>query len=378
MDGLKNVTAYINGLGIVKTNIGISDGKIEYIGNNESIIDNNLILSDNGILVAGFIDRHVHGASGFDCMDANFNALNEISKSLSKEGVTAFLPTTMTERDENIKNALLSISLAKQKGVDGAEIIGVHLEGPFISAEYAGAQDVNNIKVPSINLFEQYVCASDNLIKLVTIAPEVCGAIELIEYLNEMGVKTSVGHSSATYEQVLNGIKAGINSVTHTFNAQNKAENGVSGSAVKMDELYTEIICDLVHVSKERINELLQKKKSDKILLITDAMRAKNMSDGVYTLGGNNVYVTNGEARLSNGRLAGSLLNMNVAIKNMVVKLGVSFENAVDFATVNVANSLGITNKGQIKVGFDADFTLLDNDFNVLYTVNRGKIVYKK
>lgn len=380
MKGLKNVKVYIKNVGIVKTNIGIENGRIAYIGNEENIEP---IFETDGIVVPGFIDEHIHGAGGADAMDGTVEALQTISEFLAKEGTTGFLATTMTQSPENITNALKAVKKVREKGeYKGAEVLGVHLEGPFISPKHVGAQPLEYVATPDAELFDKYNEASGNSIKIVTLAPEVEGGLGLVKHLSNIGVVASVGHTGGKYADVVNAVAAGATNVTHTYNAQtglHHREAGVVGAAMLLDELNCEMICDTIHVSVPAIKLVIKNKPHDKYTLITDAMRAKGMPDGKSELGGQEVFVNNGEARLADGTLAGSVLKMNVAVKNLVEKAGVPFTDAIDFATYNPAKNIGVLNeRGTIEVGKRADLTVLNSDFEVLYTLVNGKIVYKK
>lgn len=380
MKGLKNVKVYIKNVGIVKTNIGIENGRIAYIGNEENIEP---IFETDGIVVPGFIDEHIHGAGGADAMDGTVEALQTISEFLAREGTTGFLATSMTQSPENITNALKAVKKVREKGeYKGAEVLGVHLEGPFISPKHVGAQPLEYVATPDAELFDKYNEASGNSIKIVTLAPEVEGGLGLVKHLSNIGVVASVGHTGGKYADVVNAVAAGATNVTHTYNAQtglHHREAGVVGAAMLLDELNCEMICDTIHVSVPAIKLVIKNKPHDKYTLITDAMRAKGMPDGKSELGGQDVFVNNGEARLADGTLAGSVLKMNVAVKNLVEKAGVSFTDAIDFATYNPAKNIGVLNeRGTIEVGKRADLTVLNSDFEVLYTLVNGKIVYKK
>lgn len=370
----KNVRAYIEGLGIIRADISFD----ERIISTEKAEGEEIILPENAVVLPGFIDSHIHGAGGSDAMDGTARALDTISKKLAEEGTVGFLATTMTQSGENIEKALQAVK--DFGGGHGARLLGVHLEGPFISPDYAGAQPREYIVNPDVKQFEKYNAVSGGKIKKVTVAPEENGADGFIKYLAENKIIASIGHSAATAEDVNRAVANGASSVTHTFNAQSPfrhREIGVVGSALLCDELSCEIISDGVHVSFDAIKILVKNKPKDKITLITDAIRAKGCVEGLSELGGQKVFVKDGQARLADGTLAGSVLKMNAAVKNMVQKVGVSLETAVDFATVNPAVQLGLYDEtGSIKAGKRADFTVLDENFNVLMTVVSGKTVY--
>ena len=378
MKGLKNVTAYIAGKGLIRTDIAIEDGKIAAIGK----LDVEPIFETDGIVLPGFIDEHIHGAGGADAMDGTEEALQTISEYVAKEGTTGFLATTMTQSPENIGKALKNVKNIREKGeYKGAEVLGVHLEGPFISPKHVGAQPLEYVAKPAPETFDKYNELSGGNIKIVTLAPEVEGGLDLVKHLKSIGVVASIGHTGAKFSDVEAAVAAGASNVTHTYNAQtplHHREAGVVGAAMLFDELNCEMICDTIHVSVPAIRIFVKNKPHDKFTLITDAMRAKGMPDGLSELGGQQVFVKNGEARLVDGTLAGSVLKMNVAIKNLVEKAGVSLTEAVDFASANPAKNLGLYDeRGSIEVGKRADFAVMDKDFNILCTVVGGKVVYK-
>lgn len=382
MKGFRNANVYLYGKGIVKTNLGIENGKIAYIGDDQDKITDVLPYAEDTVIVPGFIDQHIHGAGGADAMDGSVDALKTIANALASEGTTTFLATTMTQSPENILNAMKAVKEYRELApIDGAEIAGIHLEGPFISLKHIGAQPKEYVAKPDVDVFDKYNNASGNAIKIVSLAPEEENADKLIAHLNENGIIASVGHSDAGYADMEKAISNGLKNVTHTFNAQkglHHREIGTVGSALYFDCLNAEAICDTIHLSIPAIKLLIKNKPHDKFTLITDSMRAKHLSDGISELGGQTVIVKNGEARLENGALAGSILKMNDAIKNLVLKCDVAFTDAVDFATVNPAKNLGLFDTvGSIEQGKRANLTVLDGEFNVKLTIKDGNVIYK-
>ena len=383
MKGFKNVLAYIENQGVIKTNIGIEDSVIKYIGDNQDMITEALPYTEGDIVVPGFIDQHIHGAMGSDAMDGTVEDIGNIAKAVASEGTTGFLATTMTQSPENITKALNAVrDYRASKNTAGAEVLGVHLEGPFISMKHIGAQPPQYVAKPEIEVFDKYYEDSGNCIKIVSLAPEVEGATELIEHMKKLGVVPSSGHTDSGYKDIENAITYGLSNVTHTYNAQKALHHrdvGVVGSALLFDSLNCEAICDLVHLSAPAIKLLIKNKPHDKFTLITDSMRAKHLPDGLSELGGQTVIVKNGEARLENGALAGSTLKMNDAIKNLVLSCDVKFTDAIDFATINPAKNLNLFDKmGSIANGKKANFAVLDGEFNVKLTVRDGNVVYTK
>ena len=383
MKGFVNCKAYIEGRGVTVCSIGFENGKIAYIGDDPAGIEPIVELRDGQVVVPGFIDEHIHGAAGCDAMDGSVNALSTIAQAIAGEGTVAFLATTMTQSPENIGKAMTAVKAYKSEvHPEGAEVLGLHLEGPFISKKHVGAQPIEYVEAPSVEIFKKYNDMSGGNIKIITMAPEVEGAEELIPYLAENGVVASIGHTDAAYRDMENAVKWGAKNVTHTFNAQkplHHREIGTVGSALLMDELNCELICDTIHVSVPAIRLVVKNKPHDKLTLITDAMRAKHMPDGESELGGQLVIVKNGEARLVDGTLAGSVLKMNVAVKNVTTLCGVPFTDAIDFATINPAKTLRVDDRlGSIRVGKDASVAVIDEKtFDVALTVRGGKVIYQ-
>lgn len=380
MLGFKKVNAYIEGKGVIKTDIAIKDGKIFAIGDNLDI-DEVIEISPQQVVVPAFIDEHIHGADNFDAMDSSTTALSAMANGLASEGTAIFLATTMTQSKENIIKALSSIKeYIEGNHKNGAMILGVHLEGPFISEKFIGAQAPDYLQTPDIELFDEFNKASGNNIKIVSLAPEVPNGIEFIKQLTDRNIISSVGHSNSGYDDIKKAVSVGLDCVTHTFNAQrpiHHREIGVAGSGLLLDELYTEMICDLTHLSAPAIKLIIKCKPQDKILLVTDSMRAKRLPNGISELGGQKVIVKDGEARLENGALAGSTLKMNIAIKNLVEQCDVDFETAIDYATINPAKHLKIDNLyGSIKENKYANFCVLNQDFSVAKTIREGIEIY--
>jgi len=332
------------------------------------------VIDANGNYVSpGFIDLHIHGSGGADVMDATPEALESISSILLQTGTTSFLATTMTMSTEHIDNALQNIQLHGQN-VSGAQILGVHLEGPFINASKHGAQDKAYIQVPGIALIKDYI----NEVKMITLAPEVEGAESFIKYLSEQypHVILSIGHSDASYEKSKESFSWGVSHATHLFNAMNPyhhREPGIVG-AVFDSGVTCDIIADLVHTHPSTL-ELVHQVKKEKLILITDAMRAGCMKCGTYDLGGCKVRVEGNKAILEDGTLAGSVLKLNEALKNMTTVTSMTVVEAVNAVTKIPARKLGIK-KGELKVGYDADIVIFDEDFSIISTIVGGEIKY--
>ncbi|BBB92627.1 MAG TPA: N-acetylglucosamine-6-phosphate deacetylase [Methylomusa anaerophila] len=332
--------------------------------------------AEGNYLAPGFIDLHIHGCAGMDTMDEEDSALDVLSKSLAQTGVTAFLPTTMTMRFDLVENALARIR-GKMGQSPGAEILGSHLEGPFISKEHKGAQDPQYILEPDYSRIDRFA----DVIKIVTIAPEMYGSLEFIQKARRDNIIIAAGHSAATYDQAMAAIAAGASHITHTFNAFTAFDHRQPGmlGALTDSSVTCELIADNIHVHPAAQRLLLKLKGVEKLILITDAMRACLMPDGIYDLGGQRVNVKSGAARLNSGVIAGSVLTLNKAVANFRATSRLSLSEIVKMVTINPARKLGIDCcKGSIAPGMDADMVVFDEAVNVLLTLVRGRIVYQK
>lgn len=386
---INNVRIYSEDQIIENGYIKIKDQKIIEIGLSEDLAmeeGTNLLfhLQPNYHAVPGFIDVHIHGVAGADTMDATVDALDKMVSALPKEGTTSFLATTMTQEAKQIESALINVSqyIKNKQSLGTAEIIGVHLEGPFLNPKRAGAQPIQHIVDPDIPLFKEWQKLSNGMIKLVTLAPEQPGGIEMIRYLKENGIIASIGHSDATYEQVGAAIEAGANHITHLYNQMRELhhrEPGVVGAAFLRDELIVELIVDGIHSRPEMVIFAYKQERSEGIILITDSMRAKCLKNGLYDLGGQAVTVMDGKAFLEDGTLAGSILKFGDAIKNFITYTECSLEDIIKMASVNPAKQLNIFDrKGSISVGKDADIVILDDKMEVYMTFCRGKLAFMK
>lgn len=363
---------------IEKGSILIEDGIIKEINPSEINLQN--AIDCKGLYVSpGFVDVHIHGAGGHDTMDGTFEAINEISKTICKYGTTSFTPTTMTMSADDILKSMISIKKAKIEGTDGAIVLGAHLEGPFISPSAIGAQNPNYLIAPSYENFELMTGDAIDAVVSITMAPEVEGAKELASILSSKGIRCSMGHTKATYEQAIDGIKHGFCHSTHLFNAMTgftHREPGVVGATFDSD-ITTETISDGIHISYPSLRIAYKQKGTDKTLLVTDAMCACGMPDGTYALGGQPVIVKNGAARLENGALAGSILTLNRAVKNIYDNTDYPLYEIIKMASYNGAKYCRVDDrKGQIKENFDADLTIFDENIDVKMTIIDGKIVY--
>lgn len=360
----------------------IEDGKIKEVAASIATVADVQIdaTGKNWTVVPGYIDVHIHGSSSFDTMDATPEALNGLASALPREGTTSFLATTMTQSDEAISAALHNASLFTADETQ-AEMLGVHLEGPFLSTVRAGAQPVEYMIAPSSELFNKWQEISGNRIKLVTMAPELENGLAFIEDVTKSGVVASLGHTDATSDVVHSAVEAGANHITHLYNQMSPfhhREPGVVGAAFLEDSLQVEIIVDGIHSHPKAVELAYRQKGAAGIILITDAMRAKGLPPGTYDLGGQDVEVTHNDARLPDGTLAGSILTMENAAKNMKAITNCTVAELVAMTSTNATNQLGLVNKGKIEPGKDADLTIIDEDWTVQLTICRGNLTYSK
>lgn len=365
--------------------IHIKDGKILEIGSNYNIERLNelkgiypTIDAKGHHVIPGFIDIHIHGGYGEDAMDASQEGLKHLAEQLLSEGTTSFLATTMTQSDESIKQALQNISNYHQiqDVQQAAEIVGIHLEGPFISEHKVGAQHPKYVQRPTADKINQFQQTANQLIKIITFAPEVEGAIDNLKSLNN-DIIFSMGHTVATFEEANNAVDYGAKHITHLYNAATgfgHRDPGVFGAAWLNQNLNTEIIVDGIHSHPAAVALAYKNKGNENLYLITDAMRAKGMPEGEYDLGGQNVIVRNSEARLDTGALAGSILKMNDGLRNIMSYTGASIKDLWRVTSWNQAKALGIDRtKGSIKEGKDADIVIVDDNINVKTTIKNGQ-----
>ena len=367
---------------LVNGSISIFDGKIEKIFENNFDLDekdfDGIIDLNQKYLGPAFVDVHTHGADGADAMDVSEEALRKISKYLAKEGTANFLATTLTSTKEILKNVLGIVAKLQDKDIDGANIFGVHMEGPYFSVEYKGAQNEKYMKPAGIKELDEYLSVKEGLVKLFSISPHNQENLEAIKYLSDRGVVASVGHSAAKYEDVIKAVNYGLTHATHTYNAMKgftHREPGVVGAVFNSDEIMAEIIFDKFHVHPEAVRTLIKIKGVDKVVCVTDSMSATGLPEGKYKLGELDVNVKDGQARLAmNDALAGSVLRMDGAFRNLI-ELGYSITDVFKMTSTNAAKEFKL-NSGEIKVGKDADIVIMDKDYHVCMTFVKGKVKF--
>lgn len=361
----------------IQAQLEIEDGKISNVlPYGEKDVD-----KDYGDLriVPGFIDIHTHGAYGFDTNDAEPEGLRNWMLHIPEEGVTSICPTTITQSEEVLTKAVANVAKVVEEGYDGAEILGIHFEGPYLDQVYKGAQPEQYCVKPDVEQMKRYMKASNNLIKIVTLATEHDEDFKLTHYLDEHGVVVSIGHSSCTFEQAAMGIANGARSMTHVFNGMTKfhhREPGLIGAAMRFRDTYGEVICDGNHSHFAALNDLFTAKGRDYCIMITDALMVKGLPTGTKVkFGGNEIELyPDGSAHLTSTKgLAGSTLRVNNGLRILVEKAMVPFDAALNACTLNPARLLGVDNrKGKLVAGHDADIVVLNDDYSICQTYTKG------
>lgn len=331
------------------------------------------------VLAPGLIDIHIHGGAGHDVMEPDESARKQIERQLMQHGVTAYLPTTVTAPQDRILQALehLGKAVAGSEGSGRALPIGIHLEGPFISHAKRGVHPPASLIPPSPTALDRFWQASAGTLRMMTVAPELPGAIETIAHARTLGVHSSLGHSNATYAEARAGIAAGADHATHTFNAMRPLDHrdpGILAAILEDDGLTADIIVDGIHVDPSVVRLFLRAKGEDKAILITDAISATGMPDGTYSLGGFEVKVKGDRCELE-GKLAGSVLTLDRAIRNVMDFAGWKLQRAVKLATLNPAKLLGISDqRGMLAPGRRADMVVLTMQGKIAHTIIAGEL----
>ena len=359
-----------------------TDKIVGIVDENEIPADATVIDAEGGYIAPGLIELHIHGYLGKDVCDASEESIRIISKGLLENGVTGYLPTTMTVDMEVITGAIQSVRAlmaeSRTPEFDGTQILGVHAEGPFISESKKGAQDPRYILKPDAD----FVKANADVIRVITLAPEEDDAdfSQIKRITTETDVVVSMGHTSADYDTAVAGVKAGVRHATHLFNAMTPLTHrgpGVVGAALNCDEVSTELIVDTHHVNAA-LFDTVYKLKGRKLVAITDCLPAGGLPEGEYTLGGAKIIYKNDLCRLEDGTIAGSVLRLNKGVWNIYKNSKIPLNECVNCASLNPATTLGIQDKkGSIKEGKDADILILDNEFNVKKTIIGGKVKYE-
>jgi N-acetylglucosamine-6-phosphate deacetylase len=332
--------------------------------------------------IPGFVDVHIHGAGGHDVMEANETALGTITGRLAAFGTTSLLATTVTasadETCRSVEGISKYITGQYQTNDARAEILGIHFEGPFLSQERRGVHPAEWLQPPSAELLQRFLQAAAGNARILTIAPELLGAMPCIDAARSLGMVVSIGHTDATYEQARAAVAHGAHHATHVYNAMRPfthRDPGVIGAVLTTPEVTAELIADGIHVDEIAMKVLLQAKGAQGVILISDGISATGMPDGKYMLGGLEVTVNGGVCRNAEGRLAGSTLTLDRALRN-IVRLGIPLADAVRMLTLNPATLLGIEfKKGALRTGADADIVLLNDELEISQVWARGTLV---
>lgn len=364
-------TKYTDGeFNLVKGDIEIDGGKILQVGEKLAYTDSDMVIDCEGYtVVPGFVDVHVHGVAGADTCDGTREALDTMAKFLIQKGVTSFCPTTMTTDREIIERALVAAKECIEKPCeDGARVVGVNMEGPFICAAKKGAQREDAIVAPDFELFKHYFELSGGNVKLIDIAPEEPGGYEFAEKAKEL-CAVSIAHTNANYDEAKKAFDSGVTHATHLFNAMSgivHRQPGVVGAVFDDERVNAELICDGFHLHPAVLRTAF-KVLGDRALVISDSMRANGMPEGEpFDLGGQMVYVKDGKATLADGTIAGSVSNLHDEVKNLV-NFGIPFTQAVKAATLIPARAIGLDGEiGSIEVGKRADLLVLDDKLDIV------------
>lgn len=362
--------------------IVIEDGKVTRVGSQreaEIPKGKTLDLKDK-VLAPAYLDIHLHGSSGHDVMEADDAALTAIETMLASRGVAAYLPTTVTAAEERTLRALEYLGNAIRRGAQTRRStpLGIHLEGPFINCAKRGVHPPEHLVAPSPDKLQRYWEASGGTLRMLTIAPEIPGAVETISHACQLGIRCSIGHSNATYEEALTGIAAGANHATHTFNAMRALDHrdpGILGAILQHRELTADIIVDGIHVHSSVVDLFIRAKGLDRAILITDAISATGMPEGRYDLGGLEVDVKNQRCEYK-GKLAGSVLTLERAVRNVMSFTKLNLQNALRLATWNPAVLIGVSEeRGSLKPGSRADILVLSSEGQLVQTILGGEVV---
>ena len=359
----------------------IEDGLIASIASREqgSVPEGEVYDYPGATLVPAYFDVHIHGSGGADVMDATESSLTTVGRFLARHGVGAYLATTVSAPIDTTLHSLCGLAKLMTAELDGARPLGIHIEGPFISHAKRGAHAERDLQLPTVTLFNRMWEAAEGHIRLMTIAPELPGADEVIARAVELGVRVSLGHSNANTDDALRGVRAGATSATHTFNAMRRfdhREPGILGVVLDRNDLFAEIICDGLHVHPTVVSLFWRDKGSERAILVTDAMSATGMPDGIYRLGELEVRVKDGKCIIGEDTLAGSTLTMDRAVRNFAEFAGVEPAAAAILATRNPARMTGLDSQaGAIEVGRSADLNVLSPRGEVVETILRGQRV---
>jgi len=378
---LKNARVLNENFDIIDADILINGDKIEKIaphGELKATCPCEEIDLTGKLIMPGFVDIHIHGCAGSDTGDATPEALDTMSKYLVAHGVTSFCPTSMTVSHEELIKIFTNVAACAKKGLSGAQIRGINMEGPFIAMSKKGAQSADHVRKPDACELKKLNEVAEGLIKLVDIAPEVEGSDEFIKEMGDV-VTISLAHSNATYDEAMNAFDSGITHATHLFNQMNGLTHrapGAVGAIFDSDKVTAEIICDGFHIHPAALRIAFRQLGEDRTCVISDSLMAAGCPDGMYELGGQPVTVKDGKAFMPDGAIAASTANLQLEFKN-ILSYGIPFRQAIKSCTINPAREIKLDNEiGSIKVGKYADLQIVNDDYSAEMVFVRGKRVF--
>ena len=368
--------------GIEPSGVLFQNGKIVSVNrDNKSskLAADNEIDGNGHFLIPGMIDVHIHGAEGFDMMDGTTESVKAVSKACARTGCTSFLATSVSSSIEDLLNMVTNVKEVAGRE-PGAKIIGIHSEGPYLNVKRKGMQNERYLRHPDLKEMKKIMEHTGSLLKMVTLAPELPGGMEMIRFLKEHGIIAAIAHSDATYDDAKQAFQCGASHITHCFNGMRPIHHrdpGVIIAAFEESSVSVQAIVDHIHLHPAIVRLIYREKGPDKMVLITDALQAMGMGDGTYLFGGHEVKVVDRVATLSDGTLASSTVTMNEALEK-TVSSGIPLRDAVKMATRTPADILGLSNKGRLEPGADADLVLINDRFEVLHTIVNGKTVFRR
>lgn len=357
----------------------VTGGKIVSLNQVDAIPAMECIDAAGLIIAPGFIDLHVHGADGADIMDCDPVSLQRIADYHGRRGTTAML-ATIAPSTTKIMSLALETAVGCTTSDTGSGIIGANLEGPFLNRSHNGALAIPFLRQPDQHEMKELLAAGQGKVRIVTLAPELAGASEIVELLSSCGVIPSLGHSAATFNQTINAARKGLKHITHIFNAMaamHHREPGPAGAALITPELSVEVIADGIHVHRAML-QLLLHVKGDRLVLVSDAIAAAGLREGCYSFGGQEIIVKETRAEVPGGRLAGSTITMLDAVRNIMKFTGIKLPQAIRLASANPAAVLGLQKKGRIAPGFDADLVLLEPNLEPFLVMVEGRTIFSK
>jgi len=379
---IKNVSVYHNHR-FEPLELLLENGKISRMGDCQGEACDEVIDGEGKRVAPGFFDIHTHGAVGVDVNGADAEGFEKICRFFASQGTTSWLCSVLTDTEEQTMHAIRMYKEWKKLKHRGAELVGIHLEGPFLCPAYKGAMPEHLLKKPDMKLLKAYQEEAEGEVRYITVSPEVEGIVDFIPYIKSLGIQVAIGHSGAGYETARKAIRNGALGATHTGNAMKLLHQhfpAIWGAVLEDDDVYCEIICDGRHLHPGTVRFIIKIKGLNRVVAVTDSIMAAGLPDGSYKLGVNDVVVVDGDAKLaSDGTRAGSTLTTGMALKNLLKFTGRSLAELIPMLTENPARLIGVYDRvGSIEPGKDADLVFLDEDCQVVRTLVKGKVCYTK